>query len=207
MSLTLASSIPVLGLERFCPRKGCPWIFFCVLGLGLEPYVLDSTSDKLRHFVPTRTLKVVHFSMFNSVLQYSLLNWGRVCKSHLQKSSILQNKIIRACLLCSRRDSMALLHSKFGVLKLEDMINMEIAKFMFKFYNKMLPNSFDSYFTKLDSIHSYNTRQKSTNEFFTIVPELKWDKRNFIISAYKFGKISLKKIVKSRSTDLKSYLK
>ena len=25
MSLAFASSIPVLGLERFCPRKGCPW--------------------------------------------------------------------------------------------------------------------------------------------------------------------------------------
>ena len=39
-------SIPVLGLESVCPRKGCPWpwprIFFCVL--GLEPCVLDSTS-------------------------------------------------------------------------------------------------------------------------------------------------------------------
>ena len=47
-SLALASSVPVLGLERFCPRKGCPWpwprIFFCVLGLGLEPCVLKSTS-------------------------------------------------------------------------------------------------------------------------------------------------------------------
>ena len=32
-SLALASSIPVLGLERFCPRKGCPWpqIFFVSL--------------------------------------------------------------------------------------------------------------------------------------------------------------------------------
>ena len=35
VSLALASSIPVLGLERFCPRKGCPWawpwprIFLC----------------------------------------------------------------------------------------------------------------------------------------------------------------------------------
>ena len=45
-SLALASSIPVLGLESVCPRKGCPWpwprIFFCVL--SLEPCVLDSTS-------------------------------------------------------------------------------------------------------------------------------------------------------------------
>ena len=55
-SLALASSIPVLGLESVCPRKGCPWPwpriffvslasdFFCVLGLGLEPCVLDFTS-------------------------------------------------------------------------------------------------------------------------------------------------------------------
>ena len=32
-SLALAASIPVLGLERVCPRKGCllpwPWIFLC----------------------------------------------------------------------------------------------------------------------------------------------------------------------------------
>ena len=43
---SLASSIPVLGLESVCPRKGCPWprIFFCAVGLGLEPWVLDSTS-------------------------------------------------------------------------------------------------------------------------------------------------------------------
>ena len=37
-SLALASSTPVLGLERFCPRKGCPWpwprIFFVSLALA-----------------------------------------------------------------------------------------------------------------------------------------------------------------------------
>ena len=48
-SLVLSSSIHVLGLERVCPQKACPWpwlrMFFCVL--GLEPCVLDSTSDNL----------------------------------------------------------------------------------------------------------------------------------------------------------------
>ena len=36
-SLALASSIPVLGLERVCPRKGCPWprIFLVSLALSL----------------------------------------------------------------------------------------------------------------------------------------------------------------------------
>ena len=44
-SMALASSIPVLGLERVCPRKSYPWPrIFCVLGRGLKPCVLDSTS-------------------------------------------------------------------------------------------------------------------------------------------------------------------
>ena len=48
-SLALASSIPVLGLERFCPRKGCPWpwpwprIFFVSLALALASSFVSST--------------------------------------------------------------------------------------------------------------------------------------------------------------------
>ena len=52
-SVSLVSSIPVLGLERVCPRKGCPWpwrrIFFCSLGLGLKPCVLDFTTSGTDH--------------------------------------------------------------------------------------------------------------------------------------------------------------
>ena len=40
---------------------------------------------------------------------------------------------------------------------------MEIAKFMFKFKNKLLNSSisFDNYFTNLSEIHKYNTRQRA----------------------------------------------
>ena len=43
---------------------------------------------------------------------------------------------------------------------------MEIAKFRFKFNNQMLPDFFNNYFTKLDNVHIYNTRQKNRAEFF-----------------------------------------
>ena len=48
-SLAVASSIPVLGLERICPRKGCPWpwpwprIFFVSLALALASSLVSST--------------------------------------------------------------------------------------------------------------------------------------------------------------------
>ena len=48
-SLALASSIPVLGLESVCPRKGFPWpwpwprIFFVSLALALASRLVSST--------------------------------------------------------------------------------------------------------------------------------------------------------------------
>ena len=43
---------------------------------------------------------------------------------------------------------------------------MEIAKFMFRFKNKILPISFDNYFTNLSKIDKYNTKQKAKNGFY-----------------------------------------
>ena len=91
---------------------------------------------KLRHYVPKSMLKLVYYSFFHSTLQYSLLNWGRASKSHLQKLKILQNKIIRASLFCPRKYPTFLLYSRFGVLQLDDMIKMEFAKFAYKFLTK-----------------------------------------------------------------------
>ena len=49
-SLALASSIPVLGLESVCPRKGCPWpwprIFF--VSLALASSLVSSTPPLLK---------------------------------------------------------------------------------------------------------------------------------------------------------------
>ena len=57
---------------------------------------------------------------------------------------------------------------------------MEFAKFMFKFNNKMLPESFDCYFTKHDNIHKHNTRQKHRNEYYQLQNK---GKKLFSISA------------------------
>ena len=122
----------------------------------------------LRHFVPLSTLRLVCYAMFHSHIQYSLLNWGRAAKSHFDKLSTLQNKILRAFLFRPWHSPTNYLYPKCRVLKLVDMIKMEKAKFMFKYNNKMLPMSFDNCFLKLEKVHKYNTRQKVRNEYFLI---------------------------------------
>ena len=108
----------------------------------------------------------VYYSMFHFHLQYSLLNWGRSSKNYLQQLKIFQNKVLRAILFRPKQFPTTLLYTNLNILKLDDMIIMKFAKFMFKFNNKMLPESFDWYFTKLDNIHKHNTRQKHRNEYY-----------------------------------------
>ena len=62
------------------------------------------------------------------------------------------------------------------------MINMEFAKFMYKFSNQMLPELFCDCFTKLNNVHQYNTRQKHRNEFYQLYISTELGKKLFIIS-------------------------
>ena len=83
--------------------------------------------------------------MFHSVLQYSLIYWGRASKHLLYKIKTLQNRFLRASLFRLSRFSVNALYFEFGVLKFDDMIDMELAKFIFRYSNDMLPNYFNSY--------------------------------------------------------------
>ena len=102
--------------------------------------------------------------MFHSVIQYSLLNWGRTTKSQLHSIKILQNRFLRSSLFHDSRTPVSILYHEFRVLKLEDMIDMEFVKFVFKFFNNMLLRYFNNYFRSLKTIRDHNTRQKF---FFT----------------------------------------
>ena len=120
---------------------------------------------QLRHYVPLSTLKSVYYSMFNSHLQYSLLDWGRATKTQYHKLIILQNKIIRASLFCPQHSKTDLLYSRFKILKLDETIAMEYANLLLK-YNHVQPNLFNNYFTKLETVHEYYARQKHRQEYF-----------------------------------------
>jgi len=137
---------------------------------------------KLRHYVPLSTLKLIYHSMFHSHNQYSSLNWGRAAKTHYHKLSVLQNKILRACLFSSTKYKTNLLYSRLKILKIEDMIEMQYAKFMFKFNNQMLPTSFNNYFIILDNVHNHNTRQNIAMNTFRTSLAPKYGEKVFSMS-------------------------
>ena len=51
-------------------------------------------------------------------------------------------------------------------LRTTDIHKMELAKFMFKLKNQLLPENFNSFFVSVSAIHKYNTRiNQSDNKF------------------------------------------
>ena len=53
------------------------------------------------------------------------------------------------------------------LLRLDDIYQLELAKFMHRAYNKDLPQNFDVYFTRIEDMHSYNLRSIHNKTFYS----------------------------------------
>ena len=99
-------------------------------------------------------------------LQYSIIDWGGACKTLLAPLQVIQNKILRCISHTKIKQSVSPNYKQMKILKLHDIHKMELAKFMFKLKNQLLPKNFNSVFVSVSAIHKYNTRiNQSDNKF------------------------------------------
>ena len=70
--------------------------------LNKSPSDISGLIFKLRHYVPLVTCKLIYYSLFHSVILYSLINWGRTTNSCLHQLEVLQNKFITASSFLTR---------------------------------------------------------------------------------------------------------
>ena len=96
-SLALASSIPVLGLESVCPRKGCPWpwpwprIFFVSLALALASSLMSSTPPlATTTALHCKTMAIYHAARHGAV---GLTAYAARLPSLPRRASICKDKI------------------------------------------------------------------------------------------------------------------
>ena len=106
---------------------------------------------------------LIYHSLVGSKLRYGLICWATAYKYLLEKVTVAHNKIITCMTFQKRCSTMWPLYQQLKVLPLEILIQMEYAKTMFKYQNKMLPQVFDSYFTQPS--HLYKTRFSKRNNF------------------------------------------
>ena len=116
----------------------------------------------LRHYVDVETLKKVYCALVQAHLQYSIICWGSANKTSLQPLKIIQNRAIRYMYRASRYTRLDYLYLNLRILKLDDLFELELGKFMHQFHNNKLPNSFAGYFQEVGKSHQRNTRAANT---------------------------------------------
>ena len=60
----------------------------------------------------------------------------------------------------------ATLYKSLDLLQLQDIYDLELAKFMYKAYYRALPTNLNNMFTKIDTIHSYPTSSSRKRIFY-----------------------------------------
>jgi len=81
----------------------------------------------------------------------------------------------------------------FDMLKLEDIYELEMAKFMYQFYNNTLPPLFNNYYKRASNCHKYSTRFAANQTYFVPrVSTTKWQASSLFVGTKVWNNIPLK---------------
>ena len=119
----------------------------------------------LRNFkktVPKWAMKNMYQAHFHSHINYGLILWGPMSnKSNFKKLTVLQNKALRAVDNKKYNSAINPICKKYNVVKLIDMVDLELSKMSFQIANNLLPEPISNLFKKGRDFHHYNTRNRN----------------------------------------------
>ena len=87
---------------------------------------------------------MIYNTLFSSVLQYGLLIWGSATKTNLNPLQIMQNFAIRHVGSSLHGFNTDQIYRDLGILKLDDLFELQAAKFVIDFVNDKVPISLKS---------------------------------------------------------------
>ena len=114
--------------------------------------------SKLRYYLNREVLLQTYHSLFNSHLQYAILCWGSASITSLSRLQVLQNRAIRNMTRSPRFFRLDNQYLNLRVLKVRDLYNLEVAKFMHSHFHGTLPRCFAPLFQEIGGLHRYDTR-------------------------------------------------
>ena len=106
---------------------------------------------KMKYIVNTNSLYILYCSLILPYLTYCVEVWGNTFKTIIKSIYMLQKKAIRIINQSDHIASTNPLFIKSNSLKLEDLVNLNIAVIMYKAHNKMLPACMQALFEQRES--------------------------------------------------------
>ena len=115
---------------------------------------------RLKNIASISTLLTLYYSFFYPHIDYGLMLWGGASKTALNKIFVIQKKAIRTIANTHYNAHTTPLFAILKVLKLEDIYEMQLAKFIFGLYKNNMPKPLQSFFSTNSEIHHYGTRNR-----------------------------------------------
>ena len=118
--------------------------------------------SKLLYYVNLDVLVKLYYALIYPFLIYGLISWGNTYSSTTQPLVILQKRAMRMITFSKYHEHSSPIFKHLNIVKLPDLVFLNIAVFMHKFHNRRLPSVFDTFFFQVNKKHNYNTRSASS---------------------------------------------
>ena len=128
--------------------------------------------NNVKNFLPRSSMKSLYYSFFYSHFSQGILLWGpSVSKWHQEKLKVKQNYAIRSIMKANSRASTAEFYRDLSILKFDDVVNLELCKFMYRVNRKEIPPNVIKFFSSYQ--HDHITRHSQESQYN--------QKRNFVV--------------------------
>ena len=127
--------------------------------------------NRLKHLLPITSLKSLYYSLVHPHITYGIIHWGNAPKTMLNKVIIQQKKSLRIINGRNYNTPTNPLFHKMKILKIQEIYELQLATFMYKYSTYNLPTQLQQLFILNRQLHNYNTRNRNN----PIVPMHKTD--------------------------------
>ena len=115
--------------------------------LNLQLARFSGLFTRLRRYVPNEILCLFHYSIIYSQIKYGILSWGTASNSLLKKVEIRLNYILRVITNKPIYTPVeCYTYKPLNTLKVTDIYNLELGKFMHQLENNKLLHVFLNFF-------------------------------------------------------------
>ena len=113
---------------------------------------------KVKHILATDHLLTLYYSLVYPYIDYGITLWGTTHKTYVQRIFTMQKKAIRIIAGAKYNEHTDPLFKRFNILKLSDIYEIKISKYMFALNKGTLPKPLINTITLNSTVHTHNTR-------------------------------------------------
>jgi hypothetical protein len=118
--------------------------------------------NKIKHFVPMKSLRTLYYSIVYPYLTYGITLWGSTFESQLKKIKVMQKKVVRTIYGAPYNAHTEPIFKQLKIVKFEDLYKLQVAKFTYHFMRRELPTPLMNIYSRREELDQYRNTRRNT---------------------------------------------